>query len=115
MELILYYDGKCPFCNRYADILKLKKCYHIKICDARTNLHWKKLDENIQLDEGVILQYDDTYFQGVEALNMLLYICKYDGVFFLLQKWIFSNKFVGNIVYSGFKYLRKIALISKGV
>lgn len=110
MKITLYYDGACPFCNKYADILKLKKCFDIKICDARVDLSWKNYDKNLILDNGVILIYEDKLFQGVEAIDLLLSICKYDGIFFSFQKFIFSNKFLGNIVYMCFKFLRKIAL-----
>ena len=110
MKAFLYYDGDCPFCNRYADILKLKKCFDLKICDARIDLSWKEFDKELLLDNGVILIYENQCYQGVEALDMLLSMCKYKGVFFSFQKIIFSNKIIGNIVYSCFKFLRKIAL-----
>jgi predicted DCC family thiol-disulfide oxidoreductase YuxK len=115
MKVFLYYDGECPFCNRYADILKLKKCFEINICDARTDLSWKECKKNICLDDGVILIYQEKCYQGVEALDMLLNICKYDGVFFSFQKLVFSNKFIGNIVYSCFKFFRKVALFIKKI
>jgi len=114
MSISLYYDGDCPFCNRYADILKLKKCFDIKILDARVDKSWKECKEGIILDDGVILIYNGKCFQGVEAIDMLLNICKYEGVFFSLQKFIFSNKFLGNVVYACFKFFRKVALAIKG-
>ena len=110
MKVFLYYDGDCPFCNRYADILKLKKCFDLNICDARVDLTWKDCNKNIVLDDGVILIFEDKCYQGVHAVEMLLTICKYDGAFFNLQKFIFSNKFLGNIVYTCFKFFRKITL-----
>ncbi|MGB6328399.1 MAG: DCC1-like thiol-disulfide oxidoreductase family protein [Halarcobacter sp.] len=115
MKVFLYYDGDCPFCKRYADILKLKKCFDIKICDARTDLSWKKSNKDIILDDGVILIYEDRYYQGVEALDMLLSICKYDGIFFSFQKFIFSNKILGFIVYNCLKFFRKVTLWIKSL
>ena len=112
---MLYYDGQCPFCNKYADILKLKKCFDLEILDARVYTNWKECKKDIILDDGVILIYQDRFYQGVEALDMLLCICKYDGIFYSLQKFVFSNKIIGNIVYSCFKFLRKIALAIKKV
>ena len=113
MKTYLYYDGDCPFCNKYADVLKLKKCFDLSICNARVDLRWKKYKKDIILDDGVILIYQNICYQGVPAIEMLLSICKYNGIFFSLQKFIFSNRFFGNIVYSGFKFLRKITLLSK--
>lgn len=109
-KVFLYYDGECPFCNRYADFLKLKKCFDLTIYDARINLSWKKYKKDIILDDGVILIFENKCYQGVSAVEMLISICKYDGVFYSLQKFIFTNKFLGNIVYNCFKFFRKIAL-----
>lgn len=110
MKITLYYDGDCPFCNKYASILKLKKCFELDIKNSRDDLSWKKCNDNLILDDGVILTYNDKCYQGVEAINMFLQLCKYKGLFFSFQKFIFSNKFLGNIVYSCFKFFRKIAL-----
>ncbi len=113
MKIFVYYDGNCPFCNRYAEILKLKKCFDIKIYDARVNLSWKDYNKHLLLDDGIILIYNNNTYQGVEALNMLFILCKYDGLFFSFQKFIFSNKYLGNLIYSLFKLLRKVTLLFK--
>ena len=109
-KIFLYYDGECPFCNKYAEIFKLKKCFDLNICDARIDLTWKKYKKDIVLDDGVILIFENKCYQGVPAINMLLTICKYDGVFYYLQRFIFSTKILGNIIYNCFKFFRKIAL-----
>ncbi len=109
-KVVLYYDGDCPFCNKYADILKFKKCFDLEICDARADLTWKKYKKDIILDDVVILIFKNECYQGVPAIEMLLSICKYDGLFFNLQKLVFSNKTLGNITYLCFKFLRKITL-----
>ena len=115
MKTLLYYDGDCPFCNKYAEFLKLKKCFDLNICDARIDLTWKKYKKDIVLDDGVILIFENNCYQGVAAIEMLLSICKYDGLFFNFQKFIFSNKILGNITYTSFKSLRKIALWFKSL
>lgn len=115
MKLTLYYDGECPFCNRYADILALKNCFELNICDAREDLSWKRYGKDIKLDDGVIVVYEERLYQGIEALDLLLSICKYKGWFFSLQKTVFANRYLGVIVYSFFKLLRKIALYLKRV
>lgn len=113
MKLQLFYDGDCPFCKRYSDILKLKNCYELEILNARDNLQWKSCSDMI-LDDGVILKVNShsksNCYQGVEALDMLLKFCQYRGTFFLLQKVVFSNKVLGNIIYSVFKFFRKVLL-----
>ena len=112
-KFFIYYDGDCPFCNRYAEILKLKKCLDLSICDARVDLKWKDYKKDLVLDDGVILIVENECYQGTVAIEMLLSICKFEGAFFSLQKFIFSNKILANIVYTCFKFFRKIALAVK--
>lgn len=113
MKLTLYYDGKCPFCSKYADILKLKKCYELEILNARENKEWKKYKKDAKLDDGVILIVNNTFYQGVESLDMLLKTCQFNGTFFSIHNFIFSKPLLGNIVYTIFKFLRKVALFLK--
>lgn len=108
MKAKFFYDGDCPFCTRYGDILKLKDCFEVEIVNARTDKSWDKCGVN--LDDGVILILNNNCYQGVEALDMLLDICKYSGVLFKLQKLVFANRFIGNIVYTVLKLLRKILI-----
>ena len=114
MKLKLYYDGDCPFCSRYADILRLRSCYELEVCNAREDQSYNVCKKGIALDDGVILVVEQSCFQGVEALNMLLKICKYRGVFFSLHRIVFANAIIGNSVYWLFKLLRKVALYFKG-
>lgn len=115
MKLALYYDGECPFCSQYADMLKLKSCYDLEILDAREDLSWKKCNKDLKLDDGVLLIVDEICYQGVPALDMLLKICQYRGFFFGLHRLIFSNSLLGNGVYFIFKFLRKVALYFKNI
>lgn len=85
MEVTLYYDGECPFCNRYAEILKLKKCANLSVVDARVDVNWKEYAEDIKLDDGIIIRVGSSYFQGVQAVDMLLNICNFKGFFSLYR------------------------------
>ncbi|MBU1683841.1 DUF393 domain-containing protein [Patescibacteria group bacterium] len=111
----LFYDGKCPFCNQYSKFRELQECIDLELLDARENVLWQEFDSNIKLDDGIILilQNEKTLLQGVEAIAYLENVCKFKGLFFKLQKFIFSNKILGAFVYSILKALRKIALYFK--
>lgn len=101
------------FCSRYADILKLKRCYDLEIHDARQDNSWLECSKNIDLDDGVILIVENNCFQGVQALDTLLRLCRYKGVFFGIHRLVFSNSFIGRIAYGALKGLRKTALFLK--
>ena len=69
------YDGECPFCNHFAELLEIKsKLNNIKILDGRKNLILIKslLDKGYDLDKGAILLKDEDIFHGSDAINTCL-------------------------------------------
>ena len=64
------YDGECPFCNHFAELLEIKsKLNNIKILDGRKNLTLIKslLDKGYDLDKGAILLKDEEIFKKVNG------------------------------------------------
>ena len=70
------YDGECPFCNNFAELLEIKsKINNIKLIDGRKNLNIMRslLEKGYDLDKGAILLKDNDIFHGSNAINT---ICK---------------------------------------
>jgi predicted DCC family thiol-disulfide oxidoreductase YuxK len=71
-KIILYYDKQCPFCLKYANLLKLKENFEITLKDARENLdEIALLCGNLNINDGFIVLYKDNCFQGSKALEFL--------------------------------------------
>jgi predicted DCC family thiol-disulfide oxidoreductase YuxK len=71
-KIILYYDKQCPFCSKYANLLKLKENFEITLKDARENLdEIALLCGNLNINDGFIVLYKDNCFQGSKALEFL--------------------------------------------
>jgi predicted DCC family thiol-disulfide oxidoreductase YuxK len=71
-KIILYYDKQCPFCSKYANLLKLKENFEITLKDARENLdEIALLCGNLNINDGFIVVYKDNCFQGSKALEFL--------------------------------------------
>ena len=113
------YDGECPFCNHFAELLEIKsKINNIKILDGRKNLTLIKslLDKGYDLDKGAILLKDEDIFHGADAINT---ICKQinnpsSSLLLLLSKVFKSNKRT-NLIFPLLVRARRFALISKGI
>ena len=113
------YDGKCPFCNHFAELLEIKsKISNIKILDGRKNLTLIEslLDKGYDLDKGAILLKDEDIFHGAEAINT---ICKQisnpsSSLLLLLSKVFKSNKRT-KVIFPLLIRARRLALISKGI
>jgi len=113
------FDGECPFCNHFAELLEIKsKVNNIKILDGRKNLTLIKslLKKGYDIDKGAILLKDEDIFHGAEAINT---ICKQiknpsSSVLFLLSR-IFKSNIRTNVLFPLLVRARRFALISKGV
>ena len=113
------YDGECPFCNHFAELLEIKsKITNIKILDGRKNLTLinSLLKKGYDLDKGAILMKDEHIFHGAEAINT---ICKQiknpsSSLLLLLSRLFKSNKRT-KVLFPLLVRARRFALISKGV
>ena len=113
------YDGECPFCNHFAELLEIKsKITNIKILDGRKNLTLIKslFEKGYDLDKGAILLKDEDIFHGANAINT---ICKKinnpsSSLLLLLSRVFKSNKRT-NLIFPLLVRARRFALISKGI
>ena len=113
------YDGECPFCNHFAELLEIKsKMTNIQILDGRKNLTLinSLLDKGYDIDKGAILLKDEEIFHGAEAINA---ICKQinnpSSSLLLLLSRVFKSTKRTNILFPLLVRARRFALISKGV
>ena len=113
------YDGECPFCNHFAELLEIKsKISNIKILDGRKNITLIEslLEKGYDLDKGAILLKDEDIFHGAEAINT---ICKQisnpsSSLLMLLSSIFKSNKRT-RVIFPLLIRARRLALISKGI
>ena len=73
-NLTFIYDGECPFCNHFAELLELKsKINKISTIDGRKNPKIIKslLDKGYDIDKGAILLKDNKIYHGAEAINKI--------------------------------------------
>ena len=113
------YDGECPFCNHFAELLEIKsKITNIKILDGRKNLTLinSLLEKGYDLDKGAILLKGEEIIHGAEAINT---ICKEinnpsSSLLSLLSK-IFKSTKRTKVLFPLLVRARRFALISRGV
>ena len=113
------YDGECPFCNHFAELLEIKsEITNIKIVDGRKNLSLIKslLEKGYDLDKGAILLRDEDIFHGADAINT---ICEKvnnpsSSLLLLLSKVFKSNERT-KLLFPLLVRARRLALISKGI
>ncbi len=118
-NLIFIYDGECPFCNHFAELLELKsKINNVSILDARKNpkIINSLLDKGYDIDKGAILLKGDDIFHGAEAINKICnQINNPTSKLLKLLSNIFKSDKRTNLLFPFLLRARRFALISKGV
>ena len=118
-NLTFIYDGECPFCNHFAELLELKsKINNISILDGRKNpkIINSLLEKGYDIDKGAILLNDDNIFHGAEAINRICnQINNPSGKLLKLLSEIFKSNKRTNLLFPFLIRARRFALISKGV
>jgi len=118
-ELTFIYDGECPFCNHFAELLELKsQIKHINTLDGRKNsdLISELLRKGYDLDKGAILLKEDEIFHGAEAINTVCnQINNPSGRLLKLLSNIFKSNKRAKLLFPFLVRARRFALISKGI
>ena len=117
--LTFIYDGQCPFCNHFAELLELKsKIKNISILDGRKNPELIKdlLKKGYDLDRGAILLKDKEILHGASAINT---ICKLinqpSSKLLTILSTTFKSSKRTKFIFPFLVTARRIALISKGI
>ena len=110
-KLTLYYDKQCPFCSKYANLLKLKENFEINLKDARENLdEISVLCKNLDINDGFIVIYKNDCFQGAKALEFLNRAVDKTTILGKLHFFFAYENIFSRFLYKSLFILRKIAL-----
>ena len=110
-KLTLYYDKQCPFCTKYANLLKLKENFEITLKDARENLdEISVLCKNLDINDGFIVLYKNDCFQGAKALEFLNRAVDKTTILGKLHFFFAYENIFSKFLYKTLFILRKIAL-----
>ena len=117
--LTFIYDGECPFCNHFAELLELKsKIKNISILDGRKNpeLINELLNKGYDLDKGAILLRDNEIFHGANAINTICKLINQPSSKLLeILSAIFNSSKRTKFIFPFLVTARRLALISKGI
>lgn len=98
----LVYDGQCPFCSRYVQLLRLRSALgHLVLVDAREG--GPLVDEifaaGLDLDEGMVLKIDDRFYHGQECIHMLALMSTPSTAFNRINGAVFRSPRAAKLLY----------------
>ena len=115
---LFIYDGECPFCNHFAQLLEFKSSLPtLEILDGRKNLPLlsQMYNQGYDLNKGAILINKGKVMHGAEAIN---WICREikepsDSLLEILRIIFNSNKRT-NFLFPFLLWGRRLSLTLKG-
>ncbi|WP_020409610.1 DCC1-like thiol-disulfide oxidoreductase family protein [Hahella ganghwensis] len=117
-QIIIIYDGECPYCTKYTHFLKLKKAMgNVVLINAREQeneyvVEAQKL--NIDLDEGMATKIGGDWYHGADCLNILSQMTTGSDFFNKLNGMVFKSKTLSKILYPIMRAFRNLTLFLLG-
>ena len=117
-KTLFIYDGDCPFCNHFAQLLEFKSIIpSLQILDGRENLQQltKLYKEGYDLNKGAILIHNGEIKHGADAINWICSELKEpnDSLLEILRILFTSNK-RSKLLFPILLWGRRISLTIKG-
>ena len=112
-ELILIYDGNCPFCHNYVHMLRLKKTVGtVLLINARNGGEYvdAAIQRGLDLNEGMALFYAGVWYHGSDCMNILALLTAPIGVINKLTAWVFKSPSRARRLYPALRLGRNFTL-----
>ena len=109
------YDGECPICQMGSSLYKLRQSVgKLQTVDARTEQDHPVMQEvnkaGLNLDEGMVIKYNNELFQGTEALHLMATLGANTGWFNKVNNTLYKSKTLAKLSYPFMRGARNFAL-----
>ena len=112
-EILLIYDGECPACNAYCQVVNIRESVgDLRLVDAResSDIMDEITSQGLDIDQGMVLKMGGQLYYGADAIHALALMSSRYGLFNRLNYWIFKSKTVSSVLYPILKFCRNILL-----
>lgn len=101
-ETVIVYDGDCPFCSRYIQMLRLRRSLGpVVMVDARQGgAHVAEVERlGLDLDTGMAVRLNGRWSHGADAINVLSMFTSPSNTLNALSAWLFRSQVRARILY----------------
>jgi predicted DCC family thiol-disulfide oxidoreductase YuxK len=116
-DATIVYDGQCPFCSRYVQLVRLRRAVgSVKLVDAREGgpLVEELMAAGFDLDEGMVLKLGDRLYHGNECVHMLSLLSTPSDSFNKINRLIFRSRRASRLLYPVLRGGRNLVLAALG-
>ena len=117
-EISIIYDNGCPACSFYISISHIKEKFgKVNLIKARDNQKISNYIKsmNIDINEGMIVIFDNELYYGSDAINILSILGKKTSFINFITINIFRFKLFSKIIYPLLKIGRRTLLLILGI
>ena len=115
---LFIYDGECPFCNHFAQLLELKSSLpSFEILDGRKNLALlsQLYKQGYDLNQGAIVVNNENIMHGADAINWICSEIKEPSDSLLeLLRIIFTSHKRSKFLFPFLLWSRRLSLTLRG-
>ena len=112
-EIIIVYDGECPFCRNYCKLVRMKDTVgSLRLVDAResSSIMQEVTDIGLDIDQGMVVKFKSRIYYGSDAINVLSLLSSHSDWFNRINFLIFRSKRVSLVLYPFLRTCRNFAL-----
>ncbi len=113
----IVYDGECPFCTRYAKLLRLRETVGpVRIIDARSDdpLVAEVKAAGLDLDEGMAVRFNGRIYHGHECIHLLSLLSTPSGLVNRFMRTFFRSRAMSRVFYPWMVAGRNLSLRAMG-
>ena len=112
-EVAIVYDGECPFCQQYTQLLRVRaSAGKVRLIDARSDdpLVSTIVERGFNLDQGMIVIIAERFYHGAAAMQVLAMLSTRSGWFNRFNYFVFRSKTVSTVLYPFLRAGRNLVL-----
>jgi predicted DCC family thiol-disulfide oxidoreductase YuxK len=118
-DIYFIYDGECPVCNYAAHALRIRQAVgNLHLINAREEKQHPLINEvnkkGLDLDEGMVIFYQDNFYHGQDALHLMGLIGSDSGWFNKANAFLFRSKPLAKFCYPALRGIRNTLIRLKG-
>jgi predicted DCC family thiol-disulfide oxidoreductase YuxK len=111
----LVYDGECPFCANYVELLRLRESFPgLQLLDARSQRDHPVvrsiIARGIRIDDGMALITGDSIYHGADSIHALALHGGHHSAVARLSRIVFRSRARSNAIYPMLRAGRNLVL-----
>jgi len=110
----LFYDGDCPFCSRYSELMQARdQLGQFAIISLREDSHSAQefRDLGLDLEQGFVFRYNGGIYHGADAMHILATATRQQDPLLRLNHALFGQRVLAKYLYPILRFGRWLALL----